>query len=73
MRQPKSTPEQLQLAALSVATRTALNAADLSRLAYYADGDESLMEEALLRGCEGGPCSVTAAEHILCLRLLTED
>lgn len=73
MRQPRSTPEQLQMAARSVAARLALNPADLSRLAYYADGDESLMEEALLRGCEGGPCSVTAAENALCLRLLAED
>jgi hypothetical protein len=73
VRQLISTPEQLQMAAMSVAARSALNPSDLVRLAYFADGDESLMEEALRPACEGGVCNIGAAEHLLSLRFLPEE
>ena len=73
MRQLESTLEQQRSAEASVAARIGLDPQALGGLAYLADADESLMEEALRPSCETGRCNVDVAEQILCMRLANDD
>jgi hypothetical protein len=61
------------MAASNLAARTPFSAGELSRLALYADGDESMMEEALGLDSYMGRASLFAAEQKLCMRFLAVD
>lgn len=69
----EASPEQLQLAATNLARKTPFSAAELARLAYLADGDEVMMEDALGVHAPLAKPNLLAAEQQLCNRFLALD